>query len=115
VCDYCIRCELTILLRVLYYGCFNFVSCNMCVCFCNMYTLTFSVFCLCTYLYCFVVILLFCAILMFCSCFVVIVVSLFCVILFLSVLPPGESPIAVSSSSSSSSGGGSMKKLYQNQ
>jgi hypothetical protein len=55
-----------------------YVSCNMCVCFCNMYVLTFSVFC-------FVVILLFCVILMFCSSFVVIVL-LFCVFLFLSVL-----------------------------
>jgi hypothetical protein len=62
----------------------------MCVCFCN----TFTVFCLCTYLYCFVVILFF----LFCSCFVVIVVL--CIFIFVctsvGLLPPGESPIAVS-------------------
>ena len=48
-----------------------------------MYILTFSVFCLCTYLYCFVVL---------------------CIFIFVctsvGLLPPGESPIAVSSSSS---------------
>jgi hypothetical protein len=66
-----------------------------------MYTLTFSVFCLCAYLYCFVVILLFCVILMFYSCFVVTVVCVvLCIFIFVftsvGLLPPGESPIAVS-------------------
>jgi hypothetical protein len=46
----------------------------------NHLILTFTVFCLCTYLYCFVVTLLFCVFL----CFVV--VLLFCVCLFLPVL-----------------------------
>ena len=96
-----------------------------------MYILTFPVLCLCTYLYCFVVILLFCVILCFVSfcCFVLFcilcyfvvlchfvvlcyfvfcVILLFCVIFIFvctsaGLLPPGESPIAVSSSSSSSS------------
>jgi hypothetical protein len=80
------------------YGCFN----SMCfvICVCVFVILTFTVFCLCTYLYCFVVILLFCVILMFCSysCFVVIVVL--CIFIFVctsvGLLPPGESPIAVS-------------------
>jgi hypothetical protein len=70
--------------------------CNMCVCFCNVHLLTFSVFCLGTYLYCFVVILL----LFFCFlCFVVFFVLL-CIFIFVctsvGLLPPGESPIAVS-------------------
>jgi hypothetical protein len=52
------------------------------LCSSNMYLLAFFVFSLCTYLYCFVVILLFYVFL----CFVVIVVLLFCVFLFLSVL-----------------------------
>ena len=55
-----------------------------------MYILIFSVFCLCTYLFCFVVILLFCVIFIF-------------VCTNVGLLPPGESAIAVSSSSSSSS------------
>ena len=67
-----------------------------------MYIFTLSVFCLCTCLYCFVVFLLFFVILMFYSCFVV-----FCIFIFVctsvGLLPPGESPIAVSSSSSNSS------------
>jgi hypothetical protein len=58
VCDYFIRFVLTVLLGVLYYGCFNLICFVICVCFCNMYILlTFSVFCLCTYLHCFIVIL----------------------------------------------------------
>jgi hypothetical protein len=82
--DYFIRCVLTILLCVLYYGCFNHMFCNMCKCFYNMYILTFSVLCLCTYLHCFVVLCIF-------------------IFVYTSVglLPPGESPVAVSSSSSS--------------
>jgi hypothetical protein len=67
--------------------------------------LTFTVFSLCTYFYCFVVILLFYVSFIFCSCFVVIVVL--CIPIFVctsvGLLPPGESPIAASSSSSSSS------------
>jgi hypothetical protein len=59
VCDYFIRCVLTILLGILYYSCFNFICYVICVCFCNTYIGTFFVFCLCTY-FCFVVILLFC-------------------------------------------------------
>jgi hypothetical protein len=37
VCDYFIRCVLTILLGVLYYGCFKFICfvICVCVCFCN--------------------------------------------------------------------------------
>ena len=66
---------------------------NMCVCFCNMYLLTFSVFCLCTYLYCFVVILLFC-VFMFCS-FVILCIYIF-VCTTVGLLPPGESPVRVS-------------------
>jgi hypothetical protein len=97
---------LTILLGVLYYGCYNFMCLVICVSVfvIRTYIRTFSVFCLCTYLCCFVVILLFCVILMFCICFVVIVVL--CIFIFVctnvELLPPGESPIAVSSSSSSS-------------
>jgi hypothetical protein len=61
----------------------------VCVCFCN----TFTVFCLCTYLYCFVVILLF-----YVFCFVVIVVLFIFIFVCTSggLLPPGESPIALS-------------------
>jgi hypothetical protein len=74
----------------------------MCVCFCNMYILTFYVFCLYTYLCCFVVILFCVFYVLYLFCYYI-----FCcfVYLFLSIelLPPGESPIAVSSSSSSSS------------
>jgi hypothetical protein len=85
--DYFIRCVLTISLRGLYYGCFNFMCLITRVCV--FVILTFPVFCLCTLLFCsyFVV-------LMFYSC---VVVLLFCVI-FVSVctsvglLPPGESP-----------------------
>ena len=62
-----------------------------------MYILTFSVFCLCNYLYYFVVILLFHVILIFFSSFVVIVVL--CIFIFVctsvGLLPPSESPIAV--------------------
>jgi hypothetical protein len=79
--DSFIRCVLTILLGILYYGCFNFICFVICVCFCNMYILTFSAFYLCTYLYCFVVILLFCVFLFVCTS--------------VALLPPGESPIAV--------------------
>jgi hypothetical protein len=68
-------------------------SCYVCVCFCNMYLLTFSVFCLCTYLYCFLF-FLFCS----CSCFVLCIFIFVCT--SVGLLPPGESPIAVSSSSS---------------
>jgi hypothetical protein len=60
-----------------------------------MYIITFTVFCLCTYLYCFVVILLFCVIFMFSSCFVVLCIFIF-VCTSVGLLPPGESPIAVS-------------------
>jgi hypothetical protein len=96
--DYFIRCVLTISLGVVCYGCFNFICFVICVCvcfFCN----TFTVFCLCTYLYCFVVILLFYVFL----CFVVIVVL--CIFNFVctsvGLLPPGESPIAVSNNNNS--------------
>jgi hypothetical protein len=71
--------------------------CNVCVCVCVFVILTFSVFCLCTYLYCFVVILLF-----YVLCFVVFFVVMVVLCIFISVctsvglLPPGESPIAVS-------------------
>jgi hypothetical protein len=55
------------------------------------HSMKFTVFCLCSY---FVVLCFF----MFCSCFVVIVVS--CILIFVctsvGLLPPGESPIAVS-------------------
>jgi hypothetical protein len=46
-CDYFIRCVLTILLGVIYYGCFNFVCFVICVC----------VFVICIYLHllCFVI------------------------------------------------------------
>ena len=60
-----------------------------------MNVLTFSVFCLCTYLYCFAVILFY-VILLFCVIFIFVCTSV-------ELLVPGESPIAVSSSSSSSS------------
>jgi hypothetical protein len=65
-----------------------------------MYVLTFSVFCLCTYLCCFVVILLFCVTLIFCcySNFVVLCIFIF-VCTSVGLLPPGESPIAVSDNS----------------
>jgi hypothetical protein len=56
--------------------------CNMCACFCNMYVLTFSVFCLCTYLYCFVFFYVLCIFIFVCTS--------------VGLLPPGESPIAVS-------------------
>jgi hypothetical protein len=71
-------------------GCFNFICFVICVCV--FVILTFTVFCLCN-LYCFVVILLFyCFVLfMFCSCFVYLY---FCT--SVGLLPPGESPIAVS-------------------
>ena len=93
--DYFIRRVLTVSLCVLYYGCFNFMCSVICVCFCNIYVLTFSVFCLCTYLYTFVLLLLFCVILMFCSCFVVLCIFIF-VCTSVGLLPPGESPIAIS-------------------
>ena len=54
-------------------SCFNFICFVMCVCvcvcvcvsLCTMHIVIFSVFCLCTYLYWFVVILLFCVIFIF--------------------------------------------------
>ena len=52
-----------------------------------MYILIFSVFCFCTYLY-YVVVLLFCVIFIF-------------VCTSVGLLPPGESPIAVSSNNNS--------------
>jgi hypothetical protein len=102
VCDYFIKCVLTVLLGVLYYGCFNFMCSVIRVCVCVfvicMYVLTFSVFCSCSYLYSFVFIFCF-ALFKFCICFVVIVVL--CIFIFVctsvGLLPPGESPIAVSS------------------
>jgi hypothetical protein len=111
--DYFIRCVLTISLGVLYYGIISYY--NICVCSCNMYILTSSVFCLCFYLYCFVVILLFCVILMFCSCFVVLCIFSF-VCTSVGLLPPDERPIAVSSGgggSSSSSKCSYIRKLSQ--
>jgi RsiW-degrading membrane proteinase PrsW (M82 family) len=66
--------------------------CNMGVCFCNMYLLTFCVFCLCTYVYCFVVISLFCG---FFVCFVVVLCIFIFVCTSVGLLPPGESPVAV--------------------
>jgi hypothetical protein len=52
---------------------------------------TFSVFCLCTYLCCFVVILFLCVFL----CFVVVLCIFIFVCTSVGLLPPGESPIAV--------------------
>jgi type IV secretory pathway VirB6-like protein len=93
-CDYSISCLVLWLFQL-------HVFCNVCVCFvqggsnmtgtnCDLFThkssgsylnhlvicsvLIFSVFCFCTYLYCFVVILLVYAISMFCICFVLIAV-----------------------------------------
>ena len=53
-----------------------------------MYCIYISVFCLCTYLYCSVVILLFCDILLFYIVFIFVCTSV-------GLLPPGESPIVV--------------------
>jgi hypothetical protein len=70
---------------------------------CVFVILTFTVFCLCTYLYCFVVILLFYIFFIFCSFLLLVVLCIFfvlCIFIFVctsvGLLPPGESPIAVS-------------------
>jgi hypothetical protein len=80
VCDCFIRCVLTILLGVLYCGCFNFICFVICVC----------VFIICIYLH------------FLCSVCVLIFIVL-CIFIFVctsvGLLPPGKSPIAVSSSS----------------
>jgi hypothetical protein len=80
----------------------------MCVCVCNMYILTFSVHFLCTNLYCFVVILLFC-VFTFCSCFVVLCIFIF-VRTNVGLLPPGESPIAVSNNNINNNNNNKKKK-----
>jgi hypothetical protein len=104
--DYFVRWVLTILLGVVCYRCFNFIC--FVICECVFVIFTFTVFCLCTYLYCFAVILLFyvflCFIVFFCfySSFVYFVLCTFvsCTFVFVctsvGLLPPGESPIAVS-------------------
>jgi hypothetical protein len=60
---------------------FNFICFVIRVCFCDLYILTLSVFCLCTYLHCFVVIVVLCIFIFVCTS--------------ARLLPPGESPIAV--------------------
>jgi hypothetical protein len=82
--DYFIKCVLTILLGAVCYGCFNFICFVICVCF--FYN---------AYIYCVLFVYLF---LLFCSYFVVIVVLHIFIFVCTSVglLPPGESPIAVS-------------------
>ena len=64
------------------------------MCFFLICILILSVFCLCIYLYCFVVMLMFCVILMFCSCFIVLCIFSF-VCTSVGLLPPGESPIVI--------------------
>jgi hypothetical protein len=73
---------LTILLGVVCYGCFNFICFVMCVCVCFCNTDIFCV--LFVYLS-----------LLFCSYFVVLCIFIF-VCTNVGLLPPGESPIAVS-------------------
>jgi hypothetical protein len=75
---YFIRCVLTVFLGVLYYGCFNFICFVISVCVSVFVILTFTVFCLSTYLYGFIVILLFCVFFCCYSCFVVLCIFIFC-------------------------------------
>jgi hypothetical protein len=89
--DYFIRCVLTVLLGVWYYGCFNFMFCNRRV---------FFVICIYLHFLCSVCVLIF-VILCFLCFVVVLCISIF-VCTSVGLLPPGESPIAASSSSSSS-------------